>query len=432
MAVIGATQLEPVNVLGQYVQGLEAGRATRRQRVTDEAAMMEAQRAAELRNFLTATPDLTTPEAQNQLMRFGEPGARVAASLADIAGKRATAEGTRATTRGTELSNTEKAATIVASQAGAWLSNRRLLNKALLAPWVAQSVELGLLSAKAAAMFDAMPDDPEKLAQGLEQIQRAALTPAQQTEQTFTSQDLGGGVRVLATPTRGGGPATVVPGSEASVTMTPADRARIALERQRETRLATEAERVAKGEVDVVARTETAADGTVRFYNKFGTLLKIETGAGKPSATYEKTKAARENMLRDLGEVTTNLREMVKDGGLIDQSTGSGFGRGVDLAAAFVGGSTEGAIAIGKLQPLADQVLKLVPRFEGPQSDKDTQSYREAAGQLADSTLPNEIRKAAGKTILDLFERRKGQFAMSDAGATDSIFAEADAILGSQ
>lgn len=91
MAVIGATQLEPVNVLGQYVQGLEAGRATRRQRVADEAAMLEAQRAAELRNYLAAAPDLTTPEAQNRLMRFGKPGAEMAASFADIAGKRATA-----------------------------------------------------------------------------------------------------------------------------------------------------------------------------------------------------------------------------------------------------------------------------------------------------------------------------------------------------
>jgi len=103
MAVIGATQLEPVNVLGQYVQGLEAGRATRRQRATDEAAMMEAQRTAELRNFLTATPDLTTPEAQNQLMRFGKPGAEVAASFADIAGKRATAEKTGLEARGLEV-----------------------------------------------------------------------------------------------------------------------------------------------------------------------------------------------------------------------------------------------------------------------------------------------------------------------------------------
>lgn len=103
MAVIGATQLEPVNVLGQYVQGLEAGRATRRQRAADEAAMLEAQRAAELRNFLTTSPDLTTPEAQNQLMRFGKPGADVAAAFADIAGKRATAAKTGLEARNLEV-----------------------------------------------------------------------------------------------------------------------------------------------------------------------------------------------------------------------------------------------------------------------------------------------------------------------------------------
>ena len=102
MAVIGATQLEPVNVLGQYVQGLEAGRAATRQRAADQAAMLEAQRAAELRNFLAATPDLTTAEAQNQLMRFGKPGAEMAASFADIAGKRATAEKTGMEVRGLE------------------------------------------------------------------------------------------------------------------------------------------------------------------------------------------------------------------------------------------------------------------------------------------------------------------------------------------
>lgn len=108
MAVIGATQLEPVNVLGQYVQGLEAGRAATRQRAADQAAMLEAQRAAELRNFLTATPDLTTAEAQNQLMRFGKPGAEMAASFADIAGKRATAEKTGLEVRGLEAKQADE------------------------------------------------------------------------------------------------------------------------------------------------------------------------------------------------------------------------------------------------------------------------------------------------------------------------------------
>ena len=99
MAVIGATQLEPVNVLGSYVQGLEAGRAARAQRTKEAQELAALQRDAELRNFLAATPDLTTAEAQNRLLQFGKPGAELATSMADIAGKRATAAKTGLETR---------------------------------------------------------------------------------------------------------------------------------------------------------------------------------------------------------------------------------------------------------------------------------------------------------------------------------------------
>lgn len=98
------------------------------------------------------------------------------------------------------------------------------------------------------------------------------------------------------------------------------------------------------------------------------------------------------------------------DGGLIDQSTGSGIGATVDRAAGLIGIAPDGAQAIAKLKPIADRALKMVPRFEGPQSDKDTQSYREAAGQLADATVPREVRKAAAREIVRLMKARQGQF----------------------
>ena len=416
MPIIGDTQIQPANVLGSFVSGIEMGRsasAARQQEAFNALKMQQAQQEVADANALRAV--LARGASDEDLLRT--PGG------VNILDARAKARGSLATTRGAELGNVEKAAGIVASQAGALLSNPSALNKATLAPWVAQSVASGLLSPEVAAMLESAPDDPKVLALGLQQIQRAALTAAQQTEQTFTSQNLGGNVRVLATPTRGGGPATVVPGSQAAITMSPYEQARINLERQQEARLAAAED---NDETRVVARTETAADGTVRFYNKFGDLLKSETGAGKPSATFEKTKLDRANMQRDLAEVTANLREVTKDGGLIDQSTGSGIGRGADAVAGFFGSATEGAIAIGRLQPLADQVLKLVPRFEGPQSDKDTQSYREAAGQLANPSLPTEIRKEAGKTILKLMERRQGQFVMSGAEAGSAAPASAD------
>ena len=147
-----------------------------------------------------------------------------------------------------------------------------------------------------------------------------------------------------------------------------------------------------------------------RVYKGGGRGAEGVIGLGKPSATQEKASLLKAQMGKDIDFAITELTSVTKDGGLIDQSTGSGAGRLTDIGAGFFGQATPGAIAIGKLKPIQDLVLKMVPRFEGPQSDKDTQSYKEAAGQLADPTLPTKIRKEAGKTVLRLMQSRKNQF----------------------
>jgi hypothetical protein len=147
-----------------------------------------------------------------------------------------------------------------------------------------------------------------------------------------------------------------------------------------------------------------------RVYKGGGKGAEGVIGAGKPSATQEKASLLKAQMGKDIDFAINELTSVTKDGGLIDQSTGSGAGRLTDIGAGFFGQATPGAIAIGKLKPIQDLVLKMVPRFEGPQSDKDTQSYKEAAGQLADPTLPTKIRKEAGKTVLRLMQSRKNQF----------------------
>jgi hypothetical protein len=152
-------------------------------------------------------------------------------------------------------------------------------------------------------------------------------------------------------------------------------------------------------------------------------------GGARPSATAEKTAAQRTQLGKDLGFAISELSNITKDGGLIDQSTGSGAGRLVDIGAGFVGQATKGAIAIGKIAPVADLALKMVPRFEGPQSDKDTASYKEAAGQLADSTLPTQIRKEAGKTVLRLMRERKNQFVTRDMAAEGAASSPAPAAV---
>jgi hypothetical protein len=90
MAVIGATQLEPVNILGSYVQGMELGRANRLAQQQQAVQMEAARQEAELRNYLSSA-DLSSPEVQNQLLRFGPQGAEMAKNLATMGTQRSQA-----------------------------------------------------------------------------------------------------------------------------------------------------------------------------------------------------------------------------------------------------------------------------------------------------------------------------------------------------
>lgn len=90
---------------------------------------------------------------------------------------------------------------------------------------------------------------------------------------------------------------------------------------------------------------------------------------------------------------------------LIGTSTGSGIGTQADATAAFFGKTTKGAQSIAELQTIAGQLISMMPRMEGPQSDKDVQLYRQMAGDLANSTLPRETRMAAAKGLRRLQEK---------------------------
>jgi hypothetical protein len=179
--------------------------------------------------------------------------------------------------------------------------------------------------------------------------------------------------------------------------------------------------RVANGMRQPVAPTVlTDNAGNVTLLDRSGNVIKKLEGVGKPSAGFEKAGAAKKKMTGDLNTAISELEKATADGGLIDKSTGSGAGAAVDAVAGFFGKATPGAIAVGQTAPIFDLVLKMVPRFEGPQSDKDTQSYKEAAGQIANPNTPNEIKKAAGREILRLMRQRKGQFIDKAIEGTDA------------
>jgi hypothetical protein len=178
---------------------------------------------------------------------------------------------------------------------------------------------------------------------------------------------------------------------------------------------------------DVVANTVTDAAGNVTQFNRFGQVIGKPGAVGKPSATFEKTAALQKQMGKDLNLAITEIENAIKKGGTLDKSTASGAGRLLDAAGNFIGYATEGSIASAALKPIADLGLKMVPRFEGPQSDKDTASYKEAAGQLANESLPVATRRAAAETVVRLMKARKGQF-VTEGMAAEGIGASTPAL----
>lgn len=160
--------------------------------------------------------------------------------------------------------------------------------------------------------------------------------------------------------------------------------------------------------------------GNVKLYDRRGDIIRDLGQVAAPSATNQKSAAAKIQLNRDLDQAITELTAATADGGLIDKSTGSGAGALVDAGAGFFGKATPGSIAVGQMKPIFDLVLKMVPRFEGPQSDKDTASYKEAAGDIANPNVPNERKKAAGKEILRLMKSRRNQFISKDMAGTEA------------
>lgn len=376
MAVIGATQIEPVNFLEEYARGLQIGAGRRALERQEVERIKAAQQEDEFRNYLAAA-DLASPDIQNQLIRrFGAKGAAIANSLGEMESAKLNRKKIESDIarqdRETELDGLNKAFRFVTGA----------LEDPTTYPAAYQQALQFIPAEKLAAMGITEQYDPK----ALKSVANSLVSAAERIDAELR----GRAVKV--------------------------QERQIGLAEKKQKFEESQANQPSADDL-VVARTETAADGTVRMYNKFGKLLKTEKGAGKPSGAFERAKATRETTSRDLSSALSTLKEVVKPGGLIEQSTGSLFGKGVDIAARTIGKATQGDIAIGKLQVLSDQILKLVPRFEGPQSDKDTQTYREAAGQLADGTLPNEIRKAAAETLIDLYTKRQNQFTISGAEA---------------
>jgi hypothetical protein len=66
------------------------------------------------------------------------------------------------------------------------------------------------------------------------------------------------------------------------------------------------------------------------------------------------------------------------------------------------GGGGKQSQADSKLKVLGQKLVQQVPRFEGPQSDKDVASYQAAAGDIGNANKPIAARLAALQVLVDL------------------------------
>jgi hypothetical protein len=94
---------------------------------------------------------------------------------------------------------------------------------------------------------------------------------------------------------------------------------------------------------------------------------------------------------------------------LLQNATGSGAGAMMDATAGFFGATPRGAAEAQKLGVLGGQLIMMMPRMEGPQSNYDQQLYREMAGQIGDPSTPPERKKAAADTLRALHSKYAGQ-----------------------
>ena len=130
-----------------------------------------------------------------------------------------------------------------------------------------------------------------------------------------------------------------------------------------------------------------------------------------PNAAPPKGDAARKTDRRD-GDPSKVL-ELVNTAERIlrEQASGGFFRAGADFAARSVGASTESSRASSQLKVIAASMVMNMPRLEGPQSDRDVKLYQEMAGQVGDTTLPVDDRKAALQVIKEIHRRYPEAFA---------------------
>ena len=401
----------PLNTYAKFAQIQQAQQANELAKMQAQEYRRGLQEQEQVRNYLSGGADLTSPETLKNLYGFGKTGAEMAQKV--MAARKEEREAAKSQEDLTSKIQSRYLNGIGSAQSFKELADvhQAMFNDPVLGQALKQSgrnVDVGLKAIQEAQNSSdpttAFRDLQLRMAGGVQKyLEMSKPTVMQQGNRLVSVEPISGRV-------------SVVPGSEYEQPITRYQQAQMDLQR----------ELAGQG-----VSYQTDAQGNIialptKVTTGIAPVAKPVTGEGgvpvkaKPTAFAEKAEAQRKQMARDITLAITEIEDAIKPGGLLEKSTASGLGKMLDTGAAFFGKTTEGAQAAAALKPIADLGLKMIPRFEGPQSDKDTQSYKDAAGQLANEALPIETRRAAAKVLVKLMKARQGQF-VNQAMANEGI-----------
>jgi hypothetical protein len=153
---------------------------------------------------------------------------------------------------------------------------------------------------------------------------------------------------------------------------------------------------------DVSYKTETDQSGRLVYVPQRPGLPVLDS-SGKPVTDYKPTLTAQEVKAKERIEGPQKVVDLLQEAKkYIPVATGSYVGAARDVVGNVVGISPQGQQAIQRLKGIEAALVLNMPRLEGPQSNYDQQLYREAAGKIADPTLPEDAKMAALETIQDI------------------------------
>lgn len=147
-------------------------------------------------------------------------------------------------------------------------------------------------------------------------------------------------------------------------------------------------------------------DGLYMVYPN-GSAVPISSPTGQP-VTKTTTTAAQQQAKSEEGTRIQRVDAVLPEiKSLLTNAKGGYVSTGLDAIGGALGYSTDNAKTTAQLKALSGQLVALMPKMSGPQSDKDVAMYREMAGNLADPTVPTETRLAALETIGKLNQKYK-------------------------